>query len=174
MNFSLCICYHSILLLFRFTFRLAKGHEMKWKLKKSGKMRKCWKKHLSGDLYEGEGFAGSTFRIFKPLPSAYRPWVGPQIPKVLSAKPSPGNGFFPIFSYQAGTGTWCFRVRVFFGILWGRWVQGFFLRILWCSSLSGHHSQNNLAKFGYILDVKVMGKKEQNPYVFLATFWKLS
>jgi hypothetical protein len=172
MNFSLCVCYHSILLLFRFTVRLAKRHEMKRKLKKSGKMRKCWKKNLSGDLY---GFAGSTFRIFRALPSAYRPWVGPQIPKVLSAKPSPGNDFFPISSYQAGTGTWYLRVRVFFWLFCEvGGFKGFFLRILWCSSLSGHHSQNNLAKFGYMLHLKVRGKKEQNPSVFLATFWKLS
>jgi hypothetical protein len=42
--------------------------------------------------------------------------------------------------------------------------QGFFLRILWHSQ-SGHHSQNNLAKFGYILDMKVPQKK--NPSIFL-------
>jgi len=39
---------------------------------------------------------------------------------------------------------------------------GFLLRILW-SSQSGHHSQNSLAKLGYILDMKV-GKK--NPSIF--------
>ncbi len=32
--------------------------------------------------------------------------------------------------------------------------QEFFLRILWCSQ-SGDHSQNDLAKFGYKLDMKV-------------------
>jgi len=35
---------------------------------------------------------------------------------------------------------------------------GFLLRILW-SSQSGHHSQNSLAKLGYILNMKV-GKKK--------------
>ncbi len=33
-------------------------------------------------------------------------------------------------------------------------VPGFFLRVLWHSQ-SGRNSQNNLAKFGYILDMKV-------------------
>ncbi len=37
---------------------------------------------------------------------------------------------------------------------------GFLLRILW----SGHHSQNNLAKLGYILDMKV-GKTREFFYI---------
>ncbi len=49
-------------------------------------------------------------------------------------------------------------------------VPGFFLRILWHSQ-SGHHSRNNLAKFGYILDMKV--EREQNPSIFLAPYWNL-
>jgi hypothetical protein len=52
-----------------------------------------------------------------------------------------------------------------------KWGPGFSLRILWCSQ-SGDNPENNLAKFGYIVDVKV--EKEQNPSIFLATFWKLS
>jgi hypothetical protein len=43
----------------------------------------------------------------------------------------------------------------------------FLLRILWCSQ-SGDHPENILAKFGYILDIKVE-KKNQNPLIFLAT-----
>ncbi len=34
------------------------------------------------------------------------------------------------------------------------WKAGFLLRILCCNQ-SGDHPQNNLAKFGYILDMKV-------------------
>ncbi len=44
------------------------------------------------------------------------------------------------------------------------------LRILWCRQ-SGHHLQNNLAKFGYILDMKV--EKKQNLTIFLAAYWNL-
>jgi hypothetical protein len=43
---------------------------------------------------------------------------------------------------------------------------------LWCIQ-NGDHPENNLAKFGYILDMKV-GKK-QKPPMFLATYknlWK--
>jgi hypothetical protein len=43
-------------------------------------------------------------------------------------------------------------------------ATGFLLRILW-QSQSGNHSQNNLAKFGYILDMKVE-KKPESFYVF--------
>jgi hypothetical protein len=32
--------------------------------------------------------------------------------------------------------------------------RGFLLMILWCSQ-SGDYSENNLAKFGYIIDMKV-------------------
>jgi len=53
---------------------------------------------------------------------------------------------------------------------WGS-KAGLLLRILWCSQ-SGNHSQNNLVKFGYILDMKV--EKKQNPSVFLATYSNLS
>jgi len=44
--------------------------------------------------------------------------------------------------------------------------QVFFLRILWHSQ-SGNHSKNNLAKFGYILDMKVEKKKTR----ILLYFW---
>jgi hypothetical protein len=36
---------------------------------------------------------------------------------------------------------------------------GFILRILWSGQI-GHHSQNNLAKLGYILDMKVEKTRE--------------
>jgi hypothetical protein len=39
--------------------------------------------------------------------------------------------------------------------------------ILQCTQ-SGDHQENNLAKFGYIIDMKVEIK--QNPSIFLATF----
>jgi hypothetical protein len=43
---------------------------------------------------------------------------------------------------------------------------GFLLRILrW--SQSGNHPENDLAKFGYILDMKVFFSKKQNPSMFL-------
>ncbi len=48
---------------------------------------------------------------------------------------------------------------------------GFLFRILWCSQ-SGNHSQNNLAKFGCIVDMKV--GKNPNASIFLATCWNLS
>jgi len=57
----------------------------------------------------------------------------------------------------------------FFLFLWLWGVFFFFfslLRILWCSQ-SGNHSENNLAKFGYIVDMKVK-KKNRNPSIFLA------
>jgi len=47
---------------------------------------------------------------------------------------------------------------------------GSLLRILWCSQ-SGDHPENNLAKFGYILDMKI---EKQNPSIFLATYRNLS
>jgi hypothetical protein len=50
---------------------------------------------------------------------------------------------------------------------------GFLLRILWCSQ-SDDYSENNLAKFGYIIDMKVEFFFKQNLSLFLATFWKLS
>jgi hypothetical protein len=43
-------------------------------------------------------------------------------------------------------------------------IPGFLLRILWCSQ-SGGHPENNLAKFGYILEMKV----EKNR--ILLCFW---
>jgi hypothetical protein len=47
---------------------------------------------------------------------------------------------------------------------------GFLLRILW-SSQSGHHSQNSLAKLGYILDMKV--GKQKNPSIWLDLYCNL-
>jgi hypothetical protein len=44
--------------------------------------------------------------------------------------------------------------------------------ILWCSQ-SGDLPENNLAKFGYVIDMKIGGKKtkkKQNPSMFLATY----
>jgi hypothetical protein len=45
---------------------------------------------------------------------------------------------------------------------------GFHLRILWCSQ-SGNRSQNNLAKFGYTLDMEVGRKKKILLYSWLST-----
>ncbi len=42
---------------------------------------------------------------------------------------------------------------------------GFLLRILWCSQ-SDKHPKNNLAKFGYILNMKVGKKEKQNHTIF--------
>jgi hypothetical protein len=39
---------------------------------------------------------------------------------------------------------------------------------------SGDHPENNLAKFGYILDMKSREKKIQNPSILLVTYWNLS
>jgi hypothetical protein len=47
---------------------------------------------------------------------------------------------------------------------WGS--AGFLLMILWCSQ-SVDHAENNLAKFGYILDIKV--EEKQDPSIFFAT-----
>jgi hypothetical protein len=44
------------------------------------------------------------------------------------------------------------------------------LMILWCSQ-SGDYPENDLAKFGYIIDIQV--EKKQNPSIFLTAFWKL-
>jgi hypothetical protein len=41
-------------------------------------------------------------------------------------------------------------------------------------SQRGDYPENNLAKFGYILDMKVERRKKQNPSIFLATYWNLS
>jgi len=49
-------------------------------------------------------------------------------------------------------GGYQFGTLVYIGFYYSS--QGFFLRILWCS-WSGHHPENNLAKFGYIIDMKV-------------------
>jgi len=47
-------------------------------------------------------------------------------------------------------------------------------RILWCSQ-SDNRSENDLAKFGYILNTKAnYFYKKQNPSIFLATDWNLS
>ncbi len=48
---------------------------------------------------------------------------------------------------------------------------GFLLRILWWSQ-SGNRPENDLAKFGYILDMKV-GKKTESFYVLGYTFCNL-
>jgi hypothetical protein len=47
----------------------------------------------------------------------------------------------------------------------------FFFSILWCS-WSDNHPLNDLSRFGYILVMKV--EKNQNPSIFLATYWNLS
>ncbi len=56
---------------------------------------------------------------------------------------------------------WGFRVQILrnqFGLIWSKlnpWVgPGFLLCILWCSQ-SGNHPENNLAKFCYILNMKL-------------------
>jgi hypothetical protein len=41
-------------------------------------------------------------------------------------------------------------------------------------SQRGDYPENNLAKFGYILDMKVGKRIKQNPSIFLATYWILS
>jgi len=63
-------------------------------------------------------------------------------------------------------------------------VQGIIIiSILWCSyslipfwrelpSYIKYRTWNDLARFGYILDMKV--EKNQNPSMFLATYWNLS
>jgi hypothetical protein len=65
----------------------------------------------------------------------------------------------PILSH-----VFCFKSKVP-GILNAHWYSstGFLSRILWCSQ-SGNHSQINLAKFGYILDMKV-GNKTESCYI---------
>ncbi len=77
------------------------------------------------------------------------------------------------FSLYMGATSWTYLQTVAF------WLpstsltcctQGFLLRILW-SNQSGHHSQNNLAKLGYILDMKV-GKKK-NPSICLDLYSNL-
>jgi len=47
---------------------------------------------------------------------------------------------------------------------------GLFKRILWHSQKC-HHSQNNVAKFGYVLDMKV--EKKKNPSIFPDPHWNL-
>jgi hypothetical protein len=51
--------------------------------------------------------------------------------------------------------------------------QGFHSTILWFSQ-SGDHSQNNLANFGYALDMKVGFFFFFNPSIFFAIYWNLS
>jgi hypothetical protein len=41
-------------------------------------------------------------------------------------------------------------------------------------SQRGDYPENNLANFGYILDMKVGKRIKQNPSIFLATYWILS
>jgi hypothetical protein len=50
-------------------------------------------------------------------------------------------------------------------------TQWFLFSILWWS-WSGDHPWDDLARFGYILDIKV--EKSQIPCIFLATYWNLS
>jgi hypothetical protein len=52
---------------------------------------------------------------------------------------------------------------------WHSYDEVFLVRILWwCqTSETSDHSENNLAKFGYILDTKVIKK---NLFIFLATY----
>ncbi len=49
----------------------------------------------------------------------------------------------------------------------------FFFSILWCS-WSGDHPYDDLARFGYILDMKVEKKLETFKFLFLATYWNFS
>ncbi len=42
---------------------------------------------------------------------------------------------------------------------------------LLCSQ-SGDYPENHLAKFGYVLNMKV--EEKQNPSIFLATYWNLA
>jgi hypothetical protein len=49
-------------------------------------------------------------------------------------------------------------------------TPGFFLRILWCSE-GGYHPETNLANSGYMPDMIV--EKNQDPSIFLATYWNL-
>jgi hypothetical protein len=48
---------------------------------------------------------------------------------------------------------------------------GFLLRILLCSQ-SGIQAENYLVTFGYIIEMKI-GKKEEESFYILASFWKL-
>jgi hypothetical protein len=41
-------------------------------------------------------------------------------------------------------------------------------------SQRGDYPENHLAKFGYILDMKVGKRVKQNPSIFLASYWILS
>jgi hypothetical protein len=50
--------------------------------------------------------------------------------------------------------------------------QGFHSTILWCSQ-SGNHSQNNLAKFGYALDMKVGKIKNKKSFYILCYLLEL-
>ncbi len=49
----------------------------------------------------------------------------------------------------------------------------FVFSILWCS-WSGDHPYDDLARFGYILDMKVEKKLETFKFLFLATYWNFS
>jgi hypothetical protein len=70
---------------------------MKRKLKKSGKMRKCWKKNLWRDVYEGEGFAGSYLPDFQAPPLSLPALGGPSNPK---------GTFGQTFSYTLPAWAW--------------------------------------------------------------------
>ncbi len=55
---------------------------------------------------------------------------------------------------KAGLASWWCKQRM------GLEALGFLLRILWCIQ-SGYHPENNLAKFGYILDMKLGERKKE-------------
>lgn len=51
--------------------------------------------------------------------------------------------------------------------------QGVFFKGFWNVAKVTIRPENDLAKIGYILDMKVGGKKK-TPFMFLATYWNLS
>ncbi len=86
-----------------------------------------------------------------------------QHPKIQKEKEHCVAGFYICVATQSRSKSW---------YIISLSQSGFLLRILWCIQ-NGDHPENNLAKFGYILDMKV-GKK-QKPPMFLATYknlWK--
>jgi len=44
------------------------------------------------------------------------------------------------------------------------------VKILWCSQ-SGDLPENNLVKFGYVIDMKKKKKKKKNFFIFLFSFF---
>jgi hypothetical protein len=49
-----------------------------------------------------------------------------------------------------------------------------YLRTRGRCSQRGDYPENNLAKFGYILDIKVDKRRKQIPSIFLTAYWNLS